>query len=196
MVDPLTTPCGKLMNEETRQLGEAYRRWKDAEKAKNVARDRFFRAVTEELEQEVAPQVVERVEATDDESALRIAQRRFIRHRVVDVARVSDTEYDIILEEDASLRPYEYVNPDDEYVYRRIISEGAPILDDEALQSERPELWEAITEEVVERRLKPLDNLSPSEQEELRPYIAMPKPQVKLGAPRKATPEELDGAQE
>lgn len=184
------------MKDQTRQLGEAYRRWKDAEKDKNVARDRFFRAVTEELEQEVPPQVVERIEASDDEQALRVAQRRFIRHRVVDVGRVSDTEYDVVLEEDASLRPYTYVNPDDGNVYRRIISEGAPVLDDEALRDERPELWEAITEEVVERRLKPLDSLSPSEQEALRPYIAMPKPQVKLGAPRKATQEELDGVEE
>ncbi|HEY5443063.1 MAG TPA: hypothetical protein VIJ87_01050 [Pyrinomonadaceae bacterium] len=184
------------MNEETKQLGEAYRQWKDAEKSKNVARDKFFRAVTEELEQEIPPQVVERVEASDDEQALRIAQRRFVRHRVVDVARVSDTEYDVILEEDASLRPYSYINRDDGTVYRRIISEGTPILDDEALRDESPELWEAITEEVVERKLKPLDKLTPEETEALRPYIAMPKPQVKLGAPRKATQEELDGAEE
>lgn len=184
------------MNDETRDLGEAYRRWKDAEKAKNVARDKFFHAITEELEQEIPPQVVERIEASDDEQALRIAQRRFVRHRVVDVARVSDTEYDIILEEDAATRPYTYINRDDGFVYRRIISEGSPILDDEALRDERPDLWEAITEEVVERKLRPLDELSPEEQSALKPYIAMPKPQVKLGPPRKATPEELDGVEE
>lgn len=184
------------MNEETRQLGEAYHRWKEAEKSKNVAKEKFFRAVTEELEQEIPPQVIERVEAANDEEALRIAQRRFIRHRVVDVARINDYEYGIILEEDASLRPYSYVNPDDGFVYKRIISEGTPTLDDEALRDERPELWEAITEEVVERKLKPLDDLTPEQADALRPYIAMPKPQVKLGAPRKATPEELDGAEE
>jgi hypothetical protein len=176
----------------TRQLGEAYRAWKHAERVKNELRDAFFKAATEELEQEVPPQVVERVEADSEESALRVAQRRFVRHRCVDVARVSDTEYNVTLEEDASIRPFTYINPGDEYVYSRQVVEGSPILDDDGVREEHPELWEEITEEVVERRMKPMSELTPEQAEALRPYIAMPKPHVKLGAPRPAKPEELD----
>jgi len=180
------------MESETTRLGELYRQWKEAEKAKNQAKEKWFRAVTEELEQEIPAQVVERVEATDDEQALRVAQRRFVRYRVVDVARVSDTEYDVVLEEDAALKPFTYVNKSDGNVYRRDVVEGSPTLDDEGVREELPELWNEITEEVTERRLKPLDQLTPEQAEALRPYIAMPKPQVKLGAPRPAKPEELD----
>lgn len=179
------------LNDLTRRLGENYDRYKEYERAKNGLRDQFFDKVTEELSDEIAPQIVAEYETDDEEQALRQAQRQYVRHSVVGTAR-TESGYQVVLQEDPALRPFEYVNPSDGRVYRRIISEGSPILDDEAIQDEKPELWDAITEEVTERRLKPLENLTPEQVAELQPYITMPKPQVKLAAPRKAKPEELD----
>jgi hypothetical protein len=175
----------------TRELGTHYDQWKESEKRKNHLRDEFFHQINEELKQEVPPQIVVEFPTDDEEAALRQAQRQYIRHRVVSTAPV-EGGFQVILEEDAELRPFTYINEADGRVYQRIISEGSPTLDDDSLQEENPALWEAITEEVTERKLRPLEQLTPEQLEQLQPYISMPKPQVRLAAPRKAKDEELD----
>lgn len=179
------------LNDITSKLGESYDIWKDGEKAKNKLRDTFFNTVNRELSEQVAPQIVAEFPTEDEEDALRRAQRQYVRHRVISTSKV-EGGYQVVLEEDPELRPFSYLNKTDGRVYQRIVSEGSPVLDDDALKDENPELWEAITEEVTERKLKPLENLSPEQIEELSPYISLPKPQVRLAAPRKAKPEELD----
>lgn len=180
------------MDDITSRLGRAHREWKHAEKEKNARRDEFFRAVREELEQELAPQSVEQVEATNEEQAWRIAQRRFHRYRIVDVRDAKDGKWNVILEEDPEYRSYQYINPQDGQVYSKIVSENAPYLDDDALKEEEPELWDRITEPVTTRQIKPLDTLSPEDLAAMQPYITAPKPTIKLGNPRKAKPEELE----
>lgn len=175
----------------TRELGISYDQWKEQERLKNHFRDQFFQQINDELKQEIPPQLVVEFPTNDEESALRQAQRQYIRHRVVSTAPV-EGGYQVILEEDAELRPFTYINEADGRVYQRIISEGSPTLDDDSLKEEDPALWESITQEVTERKLKPLEQLSPEQLEQLQPYISMPKPQVRLAAPRKAKPEELD----
>lgn len=179
------------LNDLTRRLGISYSEWKAGESDKNRLRDEFFSQVNRELKDEVPPQLVIEIPVNDEETALRQIQRQYIRHRVISTAPV-EGGYQVILEEDPELRPFTYVNPSDGKVYQRIVSEGSPILDDDSIRDENPALWEAITEEVTERKLKPLENLTPEQLEELQPYISMPKPQVRLGAPRNAKPEELD----
>jgi hypothetical protein len=172
-------------------LGKKYIDWKRSEQAKNELRDEFFRQVDEHLKDEVPPQIVVEFPTDNEEEALRQAQRQYVRHRVVSTSQI-EGGYQVILEENSELRPFTYINPADGKVYQRIISEGSPILDDEGIQEEKPELWQSITEEVTERRLKPLDQLTPEQLDELQPYISMPKPQPRLAAPRWAKPEELD----
>jgi hypothetical protein len=179
------------LSDLTRRLGENYDRAKEYERAKNRLREEFFARVTDELSEEVAPQIVTEYETDDEEQALRQAQRQYVRHSVVATKR-TESGYQVILQEDPGLRPFQYVNPADGRVYQRIVSEGSPVLDDEAIREEKPELWEAITHEVTKRELKPLENLTPEQIADLEPYIALPKPQVRLAAPRKAKPEELD----
>lgn len=175
----------------TENLGNTYRTWKQSGKLKDDLRDKFFSQINEELKEEVPPQLVVEFPTDDEEAALRQAQRQYIRHRIVSTAPV-EGGYQVILEEDPEYRAFTYINPADGQVYQRIISEGSPSLDDDTLREENPELWEAITEEVTERKLKPLDNLTAEQLAGLQPYITMPKPQVRLAAPRKAKPEELD----
>lgn len=182
------------MDDITSRLGRAHKAWKDAEKEKNQHRERFFRAVREEFEQELAPQSVEQVEATSEEQAWRIAQRRFHRYRIVDIQQDDDDsdKWNVILEEDPEYRSYQHVNPEDGQVYSKIVSEGAPYLDDDTLRDENPELWERITQPITTRQMKPLDSLSPEDVAAMQPYITAPKPTIRLGNPRPARPEELE----
>lgn len=180
------------MNDVTRNLGESYENWKTWEKAKNKAKDRFFKAATDSLSEETPGQWIKEVEAVDKEEALRIAQRRFQRHSVADVTEVEEGKWSIILEEDPALKEFTWVNREDGKVYQRIVAEGGPILDDQSLRDEQPGLWDAITNEVTRRELKPLDELTPEQAAALQPYLAMPKPQPRLMAPRKAKEEEIE----
>ncbi len=182
------------LSDITQRLGEAHRRWKEAEKAKNDARDEFFRAIKESAGPDMVAQGVEEIEAVNEEEALRVAQRRFHRHKVLDVVEQDVGRWKVILEEDLDYRPYQYVNPIDGQVYSKIIAENAPSLDDEALQTDHPDLWNRITREVYSRELLPLEELDPEDVEALQPYITIPKPSIRMGNPRKATSEELDGA--
>ena len=89
---------------------------------------------------------------------------------------------------------FEYVNKTDGLVYSRQISNGAPLLDDERLREEDPELWDQITYiPEPERTLKPLDELDPELLAKVGSYLITGRVTTKLGAPRKAKPEELIG---
>jgi hypothetical protein len=178
------------LDDVTSELGEAYRRWKESEKDKNIARDKFFKEATSALEEEEAEQVVERVNASNAEEAISIANYRYARFRLVDVVDIGDGTYDLILEEDFDLRPFTYINPEDGQVYQRSVMEGAPSLDDERLRSEQPELWEQITHEVTRRELRPLEELTEEQASALRPYLVSPKPKPRLVPPRPAKPDE------
>lgn len=182
--------CDELAD-VTNQLGEAYSSWKRAEREKNELRDAFFCLIDQQLKNEVPSQIIAEFPTEDEEEALRQAQRRYVRHRIIST-RPIEGGYQVILEEDPEYRPFSYVNKTSGRVFQRIISEGSPVLDDEALKEENPELWEAITEEIITRELKPLTDLTPEQIEELEPYISMPKPQARLAAPRVAKNEELD----
>lgn len=177
----------------TTGLGENYKAWKLAEKTKDRAKREFFNAVNEKLSEEISQQVIEKVEASDMEEALRVGQRRFPRFRVVDCQQPEGDDYwHLILEENPELKEFSYLNRSDGQVYQRIIAEGSPILDDEGLAEEQPELWEAITTEVTTREVRPIEDLTPEQVAALQPYITMPPPQTRLGAPRKAKEEELE----
>src|SRR4051812_18767479 len=130
------------LEDTTSKLGEFHRKWKEAEKEKEKYKKQFFSEITEEVANEVVAQSVETVEAEDDEAAVRISERRFRRHHVVDVRERADGDWDVVLEENPAFKPFVYVNPDDGQVYQRVVIDGSPYLDDDALREENPELWE------------------------------------------------------
>jgi uncharacterized protein YnzC (UPF0291/DUF896 family) len=181
------------LDDVTQRLGRSHKKWKEAEQQKNKLRDEFFAAVNEELANELAAQSIVDVEGQDEEEVLRIAQRRFQKHRVVDVRQESATTWKVVLEENPEYRDFQYINPEDGQVYSRIVAEGAPFLDDDAIREENPELWDKITHEVTTREMKPVESLEPEVLAQLRPYLTSPKPSIRLGNPRRAKQEELDG---
>lgn len=187
------------LDDITRQLGEAYDKWKTGEKEKNKLRDDFFNAATEELDSELPAQRVSVIDAGSEEQARRIAQRRFHKFNITDLRQIpGEDRWEVVVEEEPALRGFSYLNREDGRVYSRQLVEGTPLLDDEAIRDEDPELWERISKEVVTvtREVIPLDELSDEEVAAIQPYIFMPKPTVKLAAPRKAKPEELDESSE
>ena len=91
----------------------------------------------------------------------------------------------------------EDVNHDDGNIYRRNISQAGPSLDDERLKQENPKLWKRITEErevpaTVVRALKDLETLPDKDLAAMQEYFVPGPMTVKLDAPRKAKPDELD----
>lgn len=131
-------------------------------------------------------------------------------------------EWEAIMVEDPELKAFTYVNPEDGMVYTRQVVSGSPTLDDERLKAEDPDLWREITYvphfdaiigvmyefgvdgvqmdkfdrlwDICEgpRLLRPLDELPPETAAKLQRYVYIGRPTVKLSAPRKAKPEELD----
>jgi hypothetical protein len=180
------------LKELTTDLGHHYRRWKTHEAEKEKLRKRFFEQATTHTAEKVAARSVEVIEAVGEEEALRIAQRRYNRHRVLDVEDNDDGTWSVIYEENPTYKDFKYVNPDDGQVYQRVIAENAPYLDDQAIQDENPELWDQITRQVTRRELIPLEDLSPEDLAAIQPYISVPTPQARFPAPRKAKPEELE----
>lgn len=180
------------LDETTKELGKAHSGWKENEREKNKLRDKFFSEVTERLSEDVPARSVQKVEAKDIEDALRISQRRFTRHRIVDCVETGEGEYGVVLEEDPQYKSFTYINKIDGKVYTRIIAEGTPYLDDDALRTDNPELWERISVEKTQRVLKPLESLEADDLANIQPYIVTPKPTVRLGNPRVAKSEELD----
>lgn len=183
---------GMSLEEITSKLGKWHAKWKEAERAKNLEKERFFNEVTQRLQDELAAQSVEKISAKDEEEALRIAQRRFHRYKVIDVRENKQGDWDVVLEENPEYKPFVYVNKEDGQVYQRVVAEGAPFLDDDSIRDENPDLWDRITEEKVTRELRPLEELDPEDIAAIQPYLTAPRPQVRFPNPRRAKPEELD----
>lgn len=180
------------LDETTQDLGKWHEKWKTAEKEKNKLREKFFREASEELAESLPARNIEQVSAKDLEEALRIAQRRFHRYNVLDAQEAGDDLWNVVLEEDPEFKPFSYINKIDGKVYSRIVTEGTPFLDDDALRDEDPELWERITTEKVSRELRPLEDLDADDLAKMQPYLTAPKPTVRLSNPREAKQEELN----
>lgn len=88
---------------------------------------------------------------------------------------------------------FSYVNSLDGNVYTRSTSKSY-MLDDERLQQEDPELYEAVTYVVEQRQLKQIEDLTADQQAALQPYMYA-KGSVRFLAPRQASEEELGESQ-
>lgn len=180
------------LEETTKRLGEWHDAWKASEKEKNKCREKFLQEVNEVLHDELPARSVERIEAIDEEEVLRISQRRFQRYEVLEVRDLGKGQWDVVLEENPEYKPYTYINKIDGKVYKKVITEGTPYLDDASLRDEDHELWERISVERTERVLKPLEELPAEDLAKIQPYLTSPRPQVRLANPREAKEEELN----
>lgn len=184
------------LEEVTSQLGLHYKEWKAAEKEKDKFKKEFFKLATEAVEDSLAEQVVDvGYRGMPEVDARNLLANGYPRWTVTDI-RVSSDGYEAILKENPALKKFSFVNADG-LMYERQVSVGSPIIDDEALQIQDPELYERITYvPEPERVLRPLEELDADDLSALGQYIYDGKATVKLAAPRKAKTEELDEASE
>ncbi len=181
------------LDEITAELGREYKAWKKGEKNKNDAKKKFFEAIDKMLGDETPAIITTQVFADSDLEAEQRAVQRYPGYTpgVLIGPAIEGDPWTVTLEEDPTLRPYTYISSDG-MVYSRQVVSGSPMLDDERLRDEDPELWEAITHIPQERVMKPLEELSDDQLAALSDFMYSGKPTVKLGAPRKAKPEELE----
>lgn len=100
-------------------------------------------------------------------------------------------EWRLIIEEDPAFKKYEYINPEDGKVYQRQVSVSSPKLDLDALKEADPDLHERVTYQPP-RDLKPTDEIDEADRDQLMEYLDPPEVSLKMAAPRKAKPEELE----
>lgn len=182
------------LGEVTKALGEHYREWKAAEKSKNESKTEFFEVATEKIRDEDRPTKVVTLYGPDEDTARARCLRYYPTWKIKAISKVEDGEHSFLLEEDPDYAPYTYVNPEDGMVYSRQVAAGKLHLDDDLLKEQDPELYERVTHIPQERQLKPFEELSDDDTAAVQDYIYEGKPTVKLGAPRKAKPEELEDA--
>jgi hypothetical protein len=182
------------LDEITKQLGTAHRAKSAAENDLKVSRSKFFEAIDEEiLENEtLAQQTIEIPDGEEDDVVQHI---RIFYPGWQFVSEGADGE--VVIEEDPSFKKFVYINHEDGYVYRRNVSQAGPSLDDDRLKAENPKLWKRITQEEeipakVVRVLKDLETLPDKDLAAMQEYFVPGSMTVKLDAPRKAKPDELD----
>lgn len=183
------------LNEVSKKLGEFYKEWKEAEKAKNTYKAEFFEALTEKIRYEAQPQVqVVRVYGpTEEEARSRLAKYYPGGHiKAVDGQDGTEGYWGAVLEEDPDYVPYTFINPEDQMVYSRQVVAGKLNFDDELLKKRDPELYERVTYIPQDRQLRNLSELDDEDIAAVQEYIYEGKPIIKLGSPRKAKPEELE----
>lgn len=183
------------LEEITSDLRMYYKEWKSNEKAKEEKRKEFFDAATEAHKKKTLARKTVRVAADSKEEAWEFASKSYARWKILDISLPGAStakmpEWIVTLEEDPNLKPYVYISSDG-YAYTKQIVEAGAIIDVEAIQKDSPELWKEISY-TPEPMLKPLEELTQEQYKKLQDYAYKPKPQIKLGAPRKAKPEEIE----
>lgn len=192
-------------NDLTHNLGKAYDAQKSAEKElkgdkKNSGlKQDFFNEATKKTMASLAQKTYDTCNPGSKDRAYFLAERynpgwRSISAETYSLDGTSVTPirlgWRVILEEDPAFKPFTYVNKVDKRVWQKQITSSSPMLDDEELKIQDPDLWYRVTEPT--RVLKPLEELKPDELAELQGFMYPGPLQVKLAQPRKAKPEELE----
>lgn len=117
------------------------------------------------------------------------------KYRLLKSKEIGDDEWKLVLEEDPEFKSYAYVNLEDNQVYQRTIAESAPDIDIRKLREEDSELWFKVTKAppTPDRILKNLDELTEEQRLALHKFLIPPRLSIRMMAPRKAKPEELEG---
>lgn len=130
------------LQQVTTRFSKAYDKNKQARKWLDKQQTRMFQAFDETLtEQQLAQKTVQ---VPDEVIAEKWLTEHYPGWVTLHVTAGDDGVYAVI-QENPSLKKFRYVNPITKEVMGRDMVEGSPMLDDEALQTEDPELWEQIS---------------------------------------------------
>jgi hypothetical protein len=180
----------------TKQLGTAHKKKSEGEKELKESRGKFFAAIDEEIvsTETLAQQTISVPEGVEVANYVKVFHPGW---RPFESDSNLEGGIDVLIEEDPSFKKFVYINHQDGQVYRRNVSEGGPFLDDNRLKAENPKLWKRITQEEeipakTVRVLKDLETLPDKDLAAMQEYFVPGLMTVKLDAPRKAKPDELD----
>lgn len=190
----------KTLAEAVKELAKAYEEFKSAEKRlKGDAKTKknrepglkelFFHEATQASMVALAKKTVRIKKETNDASGRDEALRRNPGWVAVS-ERLDGGEWVVVLEEDPNYKQFEYVDQENKLVWKKQITAGTAWIDDEKLRAADPKLWMRASEPT--RVLKDLTSLAPKDLVQIQKYIYPGVLQIKLAAPRKAKPEELD----
>lgn len=98
----------------------------------------------------------------------------------------------VLIEEDPAYKTAVIIDPVEEMVYQRSVSEGSPDFDQERMKAENPDLFKRVTFEVTSYEWHEWDDIEEADRESMLHYLKPPKLTVTTPKPRKAKPEELE----
>jgi hypothetical protein len=177
------------LEEITKELGLAYSRSKEWDKAKTQYRAEFFKIATER-HSTLAEKIVN-VDANSLADAISQAEKLYPTWIPLSATQV-DNGFDVRLKENPEYMPFTFINPDDGMVYQKQVVAGSVMFDDERFKEDHPMLYEVVTHiPEPKRELRPLEDLSDEQIGILQDYIYEGKPVIKLAAPRRAKEDEL-----
>lgn len=166
-------------------LSVVYHAEKQAQKKKEEFRKSFFEAVTASFGDDDLAEDLVTVDAESGEEAIRLAAAKYPKYNIVDTRKHPDLEgkYEVIIEENPEFKSFA-VEVGGE-VWQRQSVVGSPTVDDEALQAEDPDLFEAVTfVPEPERQMRSLAELDDATLAKLERYIRRGKITLKLPAPK------------
>lgn len=190
----------RTLNKITADLGKAHKQNSKSKKNLEKYRQEFFDAVTFNLERKWrATKVIEipsealSLPSKDLENWIRVNHPGWQLQSLRSELNGFSGLYEMVIEEDPALQNFVFLNSDDDMVYQRHAIQEAPVLDDEALKKDRPDVYARITKPVepTPRELIPLDLINPDDLAIMEEYLVPGKIKLRLESPRKVKSEEL-----
>jgi hypothetical protein len=174
------------LEEAAKRYAKYHKLSEDADKEKAKARKEFFEAI-EFSEGDLATHVVY-YKGLRPEAYI---QAIYPRWEIVKKEFNDDSEeWRILLRENPDYKNFAYL--DGKTVFQRVVSEGTPQPDLEAIREFDAELYQRITfQPRVPRELKPAEQISPEDMERIMDFMLPPRLTPTMQKPRAAKPEEL-----
>lgn len=129
----------------TTLLGQEYKQWKTSEKTKDGIREEFFDAATKTTNNLSERYVIVPHSLGMTEEGARAACEQYYSRWNVGAIRVCSDGWEAILIEKPEYQTFSYVNHELGLVFTKQVNDGAPMLDDELLKAEDPDLYKEVT---------------------------------------------------
>jgi hypothetical protein len=122
---------------------------KEEEKELSEARDEFFAAATERLEQQ--PRATRTIIVPTSAGGKILASNEEVEsyvhkyHPEWKIISIEDEPFRVLVEEDPAWMKYTYISEDRKTVFQRGITQASDYLDDDSLRQDDPDLWLRVT---------------------------------------------------
>lgn len=173
-----------MIEDIVKRLSDSYHTEKKAKKDKDEARNLFFEAITKNFTEDDLAEDLVVVDAETEEEALKQAESKYPTY-TAEAAREhpeAEGKFEVIVRESPDYKSFS-ITVDGELWQRQIVV-GSPVIDEERLRSEDPELYEQVTTLPTERVMKPLKDIDDVALARLQKFVSPGKITQKLPAPK------------